>query len=421
MENTSGQGKQTVLPAELAGWSWNWGAFFWNWVWGIFNKTYIALLMFVPLVNIFMPFILGFKGNAWAWRNKKWESFDHFRKAQRKWAIWGFISLLVSLLATAGGIFYFFEEVKNSEPYVMAMNKVQMDKEALKILGGPIEPGWWFTGSLSTEGGIGKAELAVPVKGPAQEGKVHIKAIRDKGQWKIEQLVLAPDGGGAAVDLLKTPKAPPAPVPAATSAAVSKETPPPDARPVLLSRSKSAAASPARVRKPARRVAPVKQSEFVSDYGFFAIHLNNGGRFLTPRYWEENQEIKFYIAGGVMGIEKRNILKIDKIDDVLRIDAFIPPAPSAKPPPEAPAKKDNAAAPQEKVDIQAYKGRKDQMTTELDEWSERLRDATRRKDQAAKTRALDEMRNKSAQIYDLTDEVTEKNKGKLPDGWWDTR
>ena len=53
------------IPPELD--RWNWGAFFLNWIWGIGNSTYIALLMFVPLVNIVMIFVLGAKGSRWAW------------------------------------------------------------------------------------------------------------------------------------------------------------------------------------------------------------------------------------------------------------------------------------------------------------------------------------------------------------------
>jgi hypothetical protein len=70
LENTSGQGKSASIPAEID--RWNWGAFLLNWIWGIGNNTYIALLMFVPFVNMVMLFVLGFKGSAWAWRNKRW-------------------------------------------------------------------------------------------------------------------------------------------------------------------------------------------------------------------------------------------------------------------------------------------------------------------------------------------------------------
>jgi hypothetical protein len=103
MQNTSGQGKDAVIPEEIKGW--NWGAMMMNWVWGLFNGTFIALLMFVPFVNFVMFFILGAKGNEWAWRNKKWDSVEHFKSVQRKWAIAGLIILVVGVvLGAAGGM-----------------------------------------------------------------------------------------------------------------------------------------------------------------------------------------------------------------------------------------------------------------------------------------------------------------------------
>lgn len=96
MENSSGHGVKSIVPPEIKGWSW--GAFLMNWVWGLFNKTYIALLLFVPFVNFVMLIMLGLKGNEWAWRNKEWESVEHFKRVQRKWAIAGFVVLVVGVL-----------------------------------------------------------------------------------------------------------------------------------------------------------------------------------------------------------------------------------------------------------------------------------------------------------------------------------
>lgn len=42
----------------------------------------------------------------------------------------------------------------------------------------------------------------------------------------------------------------------------------------------------------------------------YLIHLKNGGRFLTPRCWEEEGELKFYILEGVAGIEKALVDRI---------------------------------------------------------------------------------------------------------------
>jgi hypothetical protein len=87
--------KTNAIPSEIK--KWNWGAFLLNWIWGLFNKTYIALLCFVPLVNIVMIFLLGAKGNEWAWKNKQWRSIEHFKKVQKKWKVAG-ISLFIGVI-----------------------------------------------------------------------------------------------------------------------------------------------------------------------------------------------------------------------------------------------------------------------------------------------------------------------------------
>jgi len=96
MENTSGTGRDAAVPAEID--RWNWGAFLLTWIWGIGNNTYIALLSFIPFVNLVMLFVLGIKGSAWAWKNKRWESVEHFKSTQRKWAIAGLVVCVISFL-----------------------------------------------------------------------------------------------------------------------------------------------------------------------------------------------------------------------------------------------------------------------------------------------------------------------------------
>ena len=73
---------------------WNWGAFWMSWVWGLGNRTWIALLSLIPVVNLVMAFVLGAKGNAWALKNKKWESDEKFYRVQGLWSAfgWGFFA-----------------------------------------------------------------------------------------------------------------------------------------------------------------------------------------------------------------------------------------------------------------------------------------------------------------------------------------
>lgn len=87
------------VPPGVKGWSW--GAFWLNWVWAVFNKTWIGLLALVPVVNLLMPFVLGFKGREWAWRKGSWRSVEHFRQVQRKWDIAGWV-LLAAVVVVAG-------------------------------------------------------------------------------------------------------------------------------------------------------------------------------------------------------------------------------------------------------------------------------------------------------------------------------
>ena len=101
MENTSGLGKAAIVPYEIKGW--NWGAFLMTWIWGIGNKVWIALIVFIPVpfLALIMCFVLGAKGNEWAWQRKVWASVEDFKRTQRTWRNWGIGLLIVSLIVYA--------------------------------------------------------------------------------------------------------------------------------------------------------------------------------------------------------------------------------------------------------------------------------------------------------------------------------
>ena len=98
------QAASKEIPPGIAGWSW--GAFLWNWIWAIFNNTWIGLLALIPGVNLIMIFVLGAKGREWAWKNKQWDSVEHFNRVQRKWSVWG-IGLVLASLLLCGLLFAF--------------------------------------------------------------------------------------------------------------------------------------------------------------------------------------------------------------------------------------------------------------------------------------------------------------------------
>ncbi|MEJ2425306.1 MAG: hypothetical protein P8101_12740 [Candidatus Thiodiazotropha sp.] len=92
VENNSGGGKGIEVPEGIKGWSW--GAFLLNWIWAIGNKTWIGLLAFLPYVGLIVAIILGVKGREWAWKNKRWDSLEHFDRVQKRWSFWGVVLVI---------------------------------------------------------------------------------------------------------------------------------------------------------------------------------------------------------------------------------------------------------------------------------------------------------------------------------------
>jgi hypothetical protein len=198
MENTSGQEKMAVVPPEVD--RWNWGAFLLNWIWGIGNNTLIALLVFVPFFGFVMPFVLGVKGSAWAWRNKRWDSVEHFRAVQRKWAKWGAILYLVLAALFAASIYFTFNALKNSNVYMQAVSTLQAHPEAMSQLGAPITTGVPM-GSFEVYGPGGRAQFSFGVEGQKDRGTAFVDATRDMGVWKINRLELEIESTGKRIVL----------------------------------------------------------------------------------------------------------------------------------------------------------------------------------------------------------------------------
>lgn len=104
------------IPDGIKGWSW--GAFLLTPIWAIGNRTWIGLLGLVPYVGFIMAFVLGFKGREWAWKNKEWESVEHFHRVQKKWSFWGvmiFLGVFIIGISAAIAISAYHDYVQRAE------------------------------------------------------------------------------------------------------------------------------------------------------------------------------------------------------------------------------------------------------------------------------------------------------------------
>jgi hypothetical protein len=76
-------GSTAALPDELNKWSW--AAFLWGPVWAIGHGVWIGLLTLIPYVGFVMIFVMGAKGNQWAWEKNKYDSWEQFAAKQKTW------------------------------------------------------------------------------------------------------------------------------------------------------------------------------------------------------------------------------------------------------------------------------------------------------------------------------------------------
>lgn len=171
------------VPPEIAGW--NWGAFVFTWIWGIYNNTYIALLSLFPPAHLIMMFILGAKGNEWAWRNREWDSIDEFQRVQRNWAVWsvgGGLAIIAFFIAIVGWFVsgqmpQIHAMMENFDPHRRfcnyALATAESNERCYRTLGAPLEVRGRIEAVRNREG---YTELAIPVRGSKGEGTIYLRS-----------------------------------------------------------------------------------------------------------------------------------------------------------------------------------------------------------------------------------------------------
>ena len=201
-DNMSGQGERAFVPPEIK--RWNWGAFLLNWIWGIGNDTYIALLAFIPLVNVVMIFVLGAKGSEWAWRNRRWRDVAHFKRVQRNWAIAGVaffggaFALFALTVIPFMGVFGRFAE------FGTAIAALNANPVATSELGAPITADFPF-GITLTANGTASTQLSFSVRGSKAGGTAHVGETLRAGHRVVNRLQLEINGRDRPIDLISRP------------------------------------------------------------------------------------------------------------------------------------------------------------------------------------------------------------------------
>ncbi len=171
----------------------------------------------------------------------------------------------------------------------------------------------------------------------------------------------------------------------------------------------------------------------------FIIELHNGHEVITPRVWEEGNEIKFSIYQGTAGVPRALVKRI-KTSGLVNNDkvarSSIPQSPDETDKPtekisqnetdirdqernvkSEDEKKHNSGMTHETEDLMSDGEKKLRLTSQLDAATKRYREASEAGNLDAKKSALNDMRAYRKKIFKLMDEVKNKNEGELPT-WW---
>jgi hypothetical protein len=171
----------------------------------------------------------------------------------------------------------------------------------------------------------------------------------------------------------------------------------------------------------------------------FIIELHNGHEVITPRVWEEGNEIKFSIYQGTAGVPRALVKRI-KTSGLVNNDkvarSSIPQSPDETDKPtekisqnetdirdqernvkSEDEKKHNSGMTHESEDLMSDGEKKLRLTSQLDAATKRYREASESGNLDAKKSALNDMRAYRKKIFKLMDAVKNKNEGELPT-WW---
>jgi hypothetical protein len=105
----------------------------------------------------------------------------------------GFVALILTVV---------FGAIKSSAPYTESLAAVKQHRQAQELLGEPIEPGFFVTGSINVSGSSGDANISYSVSGLKGSGTVYVVAEKKAGEWDYETMVLDCAGTGDRIDLL---------------------------------------------------------------------------------------------------------------------------------------------------------------------------------------------------------------------------
>lgn len=191
------------LPLPEGAPRWNWGAMLLNYFWALTQRVWIGVLILVPYVQWAVPFVLGWKGSEWAWRNNDWRDAEHFLGVQRRWSRAGVAVILV----LAG--WYFVAEplsIVNSDVFRQSWKHINAHEEVRETFGEIEKPfiGVHVMRRVRNERGF--MSMGYVLDGEKTFGRARIHAVYGDGSWTITRIDVRVEGEDRRIRVLSPPR-----------------------------------------------------------------------------------------------------------------------------------------------------------------------------------------------------------------------
>jgi hypothetical protein len=102
-----------------------------------------------------------------------------------KWIVLGAVLLGVLLLGLflAAILMIVAGAMRSSDVYKESLARAQASPQVAALVGTPVEPGFFTTGSINVENRTGDADLHIPIHGPKGEATIDVVARKRDGKW----------------------------------------------------------------------------------------------------------------------------------------------------------------------------------------------------------------------------------------------
>lgn len=110
-------------------------------------------------------------------------------------------TLLAAGVFVVGVVFLVFGAMTRSDVYQQALTTAQEHPAVREAIGEPVRAGWFVSGSVSSTGPSGEANLAIPISGPRGKATLFAVATRSAGRWHFQTLEVEVSASGTRISL----------------------------------------------------------------------------------------------------------------------------------------------------------------------------------------------------------------------------